>query len=76
MPLRFPHMPVHLAILLRVIRVSGWSGPKTRSLSGSSSWTVAVPPYDPLHMPVQYAILPRVTRVPGWSNWKGAMPAD
>ena len=33
-----PHRPVQPAMLLLVVRVSGWSGPWLRSRSGSSRW--------------------------------------
>ena len=33
-----PHWPVQVAILARVVRVSTWGWPSTRSWSGSNSW--------------------------------------
>jgi hypothetical protein len=39
-----PHLPVHYAMLLRVFRVSGWSGPRTRIRSGSNYRPTAARP--------------------------------
>jgi hypothetical protein len=67
------------AMLLRMVRVSGWSSPMTRTRSGSNSlnkrsaWAVLP------HWPVQYAILLRLVRVSGWSSpmtrsWSAVAP--
>ena len=37
-PAASPRSPVQPAMLPRVVRTSGWSGPRTRIWSGSSSW--------------------------------------
>ena len=64
-------------MLLRVVRVSGWSGPRTRSRSGSSSWNSRSASAGCPHCPVQDAMLLRVVRVSGWSgprtrSWSGS----
>jgi hypothetical protein len=60
--------PVQEARLARAVRVSGWSGPETRSMTGSraANWSRA-PAASPA-CPVQEARLARAVRVSGWSG--------
>ena len=64
-------------MLLRVVRVSGWSGPRTRSWSGSSAVNSCRRLRASPACPVQSAMLLRVVRVSGWSgprtrSWSGS----
>ena len=52
-------------MLLRVVSVSGWSGPSTRSWSGSSSWNSRNASRASPTAPVQDAMLLRVVSVSG-----------
>ena len=56
----------------RVVRVSGWRGPRTCSTSGSSSRYRRSAPAASPHWPVQYAMLLRAVRVSGWRGPKAS----
>ena len=58
--------PVQTAMLPRVVRVSGWSGPRTRSWSGSSSWNRRSASAASPHSPGPVRDVAR-----GWSGCRG-----
>jgi hypothetical protein len=62
-PAASPRSPVQEAILLRLVRMSRWSGPSTRISSGSRAWCKRSAPAASPRSPVQCAMLLRTVRV-------------
>jgi hypothetical protein len=63
-----PVSPVQVAMLWRVLSVSGWSGPSTRSWSGSNASNSRRASGALPVCPVQMAMLWRVPCASGWSG--------